>query len=216
MSRRIQLANVSLNKLEMLWKHRSLVALEVRIKAYRALVESTLLYNCGTWALTSLLADKLDRAQRKMIRRVVGVTWRDKITNEALYTSCNLEAASVLVVKARWKLLGHVLRMDEAVPARQAMAFYFDEKSHKGRSGNVCTLPSVLSEDFKTAFNKSMKTKSEYEAMVELAQNKTRWDEVIQRVKEKFCESRAEKTEKKRESRKNAEAKRQKEKERKN
>ena len=106
--------------------------------------------------------------------------------------------------------------MDEAVPARQAMAFYFDEKSHKGRSGNVCTLPSVLSEDFKTAFNKSMKTKSEYEAMVELAQNKTRWDEVIQQVKKKFCESRVEKAEKKRESRKKAEAKRQKEKERKN
>ena len=49
-TRRIQLKNVSLNKLEKLWKHRSLVALDVRLKAYRALVESILLYNCGTWA----------------------------------------------------------------------------------------------------------------------------------------------------------------------
>ncbi len=33
----IQLANVLLNKLGELWKHRTLVALDVRLKAYRAL-----------------------------------------------------------------------------------------------------------------------------------------------------------------------------------
>ncbi len=38
-ARRIQLTSVSLNKREKLWKHRSLVALDVRLKAYRALVE---------------------------------------------------------------------------------------------------------------------------------------------------------------------------------
>jgi hypothetical protein len=44
----------------MLWKHRALVAEHIRIKSYRALVESIILYNCGTWALSSSLADKLD------------------------------------------------------------------------------------------------------------------------------------------------------------
>jgi hypothetical protein len=51
-----------------------MVALDERLKAYGALVESLLLYNCGTWALFSLLADKIERAQRKMLRRVLGVT----------------------------------------------------------------------------------------------------------------------------------------------
>ena len=34
LARRIQLANASLNKLEKLWKHRSLVAENIRLKAY--------------------------------------------------------------------------------------------------------------------------------------------------------------------------------------
>ena len=58
-ARRIQLANVSFGKLEALWKHRSYKAKAVRLQSYRALVESVLLYNCGTWALSSFLADRL-------------------------------------------------------------------------------------------------------------------------------------------------------------
>ncbi len=126
-TRRIQLAKASLKKLEKLWKHRTLVALDVRLKAYQALVESVLLHNSGTWALSSLLADKIGRAQRKMLRRVLGVTWRDKTTIENLYARCNVVPASVQVVNARWRLFCHVLRMNENVPARQAMDCHFNE-----------------------------------------------------------------------------------------
>jgi hypothetical protein len=45
--------------------------------------------------------------------------------------------------------------MNENVPARQAMAFYFNEKSHKGRQGNFCTIASVLSDAYTAACNKS-------------------------------------------------------------
>ena len=119
--------------LELLGKHRALVAEHIRIKSYRALVESILLYNCGTWALSSSLADKLDRAQRKMLRRVLGVSWRDKLRNEDLYARCGIMPASLQSPNARWRLFGYVLRMNENVPARQAITFYFNEKSHKGR-----------------------------------------------------------------------------------
>ena len=62
-NRRIQLALQALNRLEAMWKHRHLVAQRVRLNAYRAIVESVLLYNCGTWALTEVLSDRLDRCQ---------------------------------------------------------------------------------------------------------------------------------------------------------
>ncbi len=54
---------------------------------------------------------------------------------------------------------GHVLRMNENVPARQAMVWYFDDKSHKGRQGNFCTIASVISDEYKVVFQKSIKTK---------------------------------------------------------
>ena len=72
-NRRIQLASASFKKLELLWKHPKLVCEEVRLQSYKALVESVLLYNSGTWALTQALADKLDSFQRKSLRRVLNV-----------------------------------------------------------------------------------------------------------------------------------------------
>ncbi len=119
------LANVSFGKLEALWKHRSYVAKAIRLQSYRALVESVLLYNCGTWALSSALADLLDRAQRKMLRKVMGLTWKHKVTNEDLYAMCTRGClpASVQVINARWRLFGHVLRMNEE--NRKFLAFGF-------------------------------------------------------------------------------------------
>ena len=59
---------------------------EVRLQSYESLVESVLLYNCGTWALTEALAEKLECFQRKMLRIVLGIKWFDKVTNTKLYT----------------------------------------------------------------------------------------------------------------------------------
>ncbi len=47
------------------------------------------LYNCGTWALSSSLADRIDRAQRKMLRKVMGLTWKHKVTHDHLYAKFN-------------------------------------------------------------------------------------------------------------------------------
>ena len=100
-NRRIQLAFQSMNSLEAMWKHRDLVAKRIRVHSYRAIVESVLLYNCGTWALTEALADRLDRFQRKMLRRILGLKWSDKVTNEKLYARCGIPPASVQVLNAR-------------------------------------------------------------------------------------------------------------------
>jgi hypothetical protein len=83
--RRIQLASQCFKSLDALWKHRELVAQHIRIQPYRAIVESVLLYNCGTWALTEALSDRIDRFQRKMLRRVIGLRLSDKVSDSDLY-----------------------------------------------------------------------------------------------------------------------------------
>ncbi len=106
--------------------------------------------------------------------------------------------ASVKVVNARWRPFGHALRMNENVPARQAMNCYFNEKSHKGRQGNFCSIilleiASVISDQYKSARSvnlKSIKTKADYEAVVELAQDREQWKGIVQNITQKYCESR--------------------------
>ncbi len=69
------------------------------------------------------------------------------------------------------------------------MTFYFNAKSHKGRQGNFCTTASVLSDEYKAACNNSIKTRSEYEALISLAYRRAReqWKEIVQAVTQKFC-----------------------------
>ena len=97
------------------------------MNTYRVIVESVLLYNCATWALTQKLSDRLDIAQCRMLRSILGIKWYDKISNDKLYKRCKVIPASLQVINARWRMFGHTLRMHECTPARQAMTYYFDD-----------------------------------------------------------------------------------------
>ena len=184
-NRRIQLAAASFKRLEVIWKHRSLVPTKTRIQSYQALVESVLMYNCGTWGLTEILADKLDRFQRKLLRRVMGVSWSDRVSNEELYERSSIVPASEQAVDARWRLFGHTLRMHEESPAKQATACYFFN-DQKGRQGNRTTIATALSDDYKLTFKSSIKTKVEYGSMIDVASERDYWKEeyhLYERVK---------------------------------
>ncbi len=123
--------------------------------------------------------------------------------------------ASVQVMNARvytrdvMRLFGHVLRMNENAPARQAVVSYFNENSQKGRLGTFCTIASVISDEHNAVFKKSVKTKSEYEAVAVLARDRERWrlERDSPNVTQKYCESRKEKVSEQREVRKKAELK---------
>jgi len=186
-NKRIQLALQALNSLEAIWKHRHLVAQKVRVTAYRAIVESVIMYNCGTWALTDVLADKLDRCQRKMLRRVLGLKWSDKVTNNDLYARCDISPASVQVINSRWRLFGHTLRLHEDSPARKAMAFYF-EKDSPGRQGNRVTIASALSNDYKSVTGKAISSSADYKTVVRAAQNRESWKLIVQLVVSKYID----------------------------
>ena len=109
-ARRKVLALQCFKKLEAVWKYNKILNRRTRLNTYKALVETILLYNCSTWALSEGEANKLYTFQRKLIRQVLGYTWSDKITNSDLYAEAGLEAASIQAVKARWLLFGHKMR----------------------------------------------------------------------------------------------------------
>jgi hypothetical protein len=176
--RRIQLAWQSFNKLEALWRHRNRIAETTRLQSFCALVESVLLFNCGTWALTSTLADKLDRAHRQMLRRVLGIKWSDRVSNIDLYARCKVLPASLQSMNARWRLFGHTLRMKEDTPAKLAMAYYFVQ-DHKGRQGNYTTIASKLSSELKVVTSDVLASQSDLDLLCEVAQYRDLWKDLV-------------------------------------
>ena len=57
--------------------------------------------------------------------------------------------------EARWKLLGHILRRSEEIPANKAMTFYFNNEisGKKFKGARRTTLPEVLNSDLERLQN---------------------------------------------------------------
>ena len=87
---------------------------KVKIQLFRATTESILLYGNSTWTLTEQEERALDGTYTRMLRKVLNVDWRDKISNAALYGSLN--RISTTIRSRRLKLAGHVFR-DKSSPA---------------------------------------------------------------------------------------------------
>jgi hypothetical protein len=159
--------------------------MSTRLKSFNALVESVLLFNCGTWALTVQLADRLDGAHRKMLRRALGLKWSDYESNIDFYARFNIVPASIQSLNARWRLFGHTLRMNEGTPARQAMAFYF-ERDHKGRQGNRVHIATRLFDEYESVRDISIKSRKDFDKLVKLAQNRDEWKRLVCDVTSKY------------------------------
>ena len=80
-----QLATASMNKINVIYLKKDKVKLEKKIKIYRALVKSVLLYNCGTWGVSANVQQRLDAYHRKQLRRILGMKYPTRISNEKLY-----------------------------------------------------------------------------------------------------------------------------------
>ena len=122
--------------------------LKIRLKLYKSLIKSMLLYNCGIWVLTKHQEDKLDTYHRKQLRKILGIKYPTRISNAKLYEKCKEISISITIVKARWRLFGHILRRDKDIPAYKAMQPYFDksptDKNFRGRER--ITLPAPWQE----------------------------------------------------------------------
>ena len=182
--RRILLSTQCFKKLNNVWKYRKVVHKKVLLNAYKAIVESVLLYNCGTWALDQSDADKIDTFQRRLLRQLLGYRWYDKVKNEDLYAQVGILPASIQVVSARWRLFGHTLRLEENTPARKAMLYYFSYNDMKGRQGPRVLLPTVLSKEYKNVTGEDLNSLDQYNKIIQLSKTREKWKELVDNIVE--------------------------------
>ena len=112
------------------------------------------------------------------------------------------------MMKARWKLFGHILRRDTNVPANVAMKFYFKDHSKGFRGRPRTTLPVVLSKDLQKFQDhiKSIRKYRQYrglrlETLQDLesirlrAQNRDEWKKLIEIIRKAGEATRSDDTE---------------------
>ena len=144
------MATIALAKNYTIWKKNWKTKLTNRIQLYKTLVKSVLLYNCGTWGVSKDDQRKLNSFHRRQLRKLIGIQWPHKISNNKLYKITGTKPLSITMTERRWKLLGHILRLPADCPARKAVRYYFEERTNKIFGGRRrTTIVSTLNEDIK-------------------------------------------------------------------
>ena len=126
------------NKLGRIWK--SSLKKELKLRFFRACVESILVYNSETWTLTKVMETKIDGLYTKLLRRVLNVSWRDHVSNKELYG--NLPPLSYTIRQRRLRFAGHCFRAEDQPVTN--LLFWSPTQGKRGRGAGMKTYPKLL------------------------------------------------------------------------
>ena len=73
--------DVTFYKLNNIWIKGNELKISTKIKLYKSLVKSILLYNCGAWVLTLTGEERFNAYHRKQLKRVLKIRYPKKRTN---------------------------------------------------------------------------------------------------------------------------------------
>ena len=95
---------------------------------------STLLYGSESWPTYSAQEKKLQAFHMRCLRRILGITWQDKVTNDTVLTTAGIPTMYTLLRQRRLRWLGHVYRMEDGrIPKDLLYGELASGKRNKGR-----------------------------------------------------------------------------------
>jgi len=94
------------------WDNKKLTT-NTKMKVYQACVLSTLLYGSESWTLYSRQECRLSTLHLRNLRRILGITWQDRVPNKNVLDQAGIPSMFVLLTQRRLRWLGHVRRMDD-------------------------------------------------------------------------------------------------------
>ena len=128
--------------LSKIWRDKCL-SLTIKIRTYKALILSTLLYAAETWTVRAEDARILESFHMKCQCQILGIRWQDRIRNAEVTIQTGLPPVIDHIVKCRNAMFGHIARMPSNVPVHQALSCQVDlslgrppDRSWKHRPGH--------------------------------------------------------------------------------
>ena len=102
------------------WNRRGITTVtKIKIKVYRAIVLTTLLYGCETWTVYQRHARKLNHFHTTCLRKLLGIKWQDRIPDTEVLTRADLPSIYTILMQSQLRWAGHVARMsDERLPKK--------------------------------------------------------------------------------------------------
>ena len=106
---RLTRAHQAMGMLKNIWNN-SNFSIHTKIKIYKVMVRSILIYGHESWYSTVTTDNKLLAFENKALRRILGIKWWDRVSNASIREITGLQPVDEFVRFSRWKWLGHVYR----------------------------------------------------------------------------------------------------------
>ena len=111
------------------WDRRG-IQQQTKIKVYKAVVISTLLYGCETWTIYRRHEKLLQHFHLRCLRSILNIRWQDKIPDTEVLERAQLPGVIATIRKAQTRWAGHVSRMPNSRIPKQ---LFYGELAHGER-----------------------------------------------------------------------------------
>ena len=106
---------------------------KLKVKIYKTVVRPVLMYGAEVWTIRKKEEHLLETTEMRMLRRIRGVTLRDRMRSEDIRRELRVESITAKIRTARLRWYGHVRRMEENNWVRRVMEMEVDGRRARGR-----------------------------------------------------------------------------------
>ena len=108
-SSRIHKASETLERLKVKVLHQKGIRLSAKLKVYRAVLVSTLIYG-ETWTYHWHIK-QLKQFYTRTLHMIMGIPWQDRVTNQEILDRAGSTSIESMLQKAQLRWTGHVIRL---------------------------------------------------------------------------------------------------------
>ena len=92
-----------------------------KLKVYKAIILTSLLYGCETWILYRRHLKLLEHFHMHSLRSILGMLWQDKITNLEILNRAETTGIKAMILKVQLLWTGHVIWMEDSRMPKQLL-----------------------------------------------------------------------------------------------
>ena len=86
--------------------------METRLRVLHCYIHPVLMYGSEACSITSDLRKRLESCEMWFLRRMMRISWTDKLTNEEVLQRAGVERKLIGEITRQMRFLGHVIRKD--------------------------------------------------------------------------------------------------------
>lgn len=146
---------------------------KTKMTVYKTIFRPILMYGSESWVLTNTMKSKIQAIDMKYLRRVKGITRRNRIRNELVREELEIEPVNNIIVKQKLKWFGHMCRMSNNRQVKRIWEAGIHKSKTRGRP------KKTWNDEVAVALKKKGRTWAEAK---KLALNKRLWTKFVHEI----------------------------------